>query len=421
MNNFYNDLAQKVVLSCGLTVYIAPMPNFAAVHAIYGTDFGSVDRTFVDDKGEVTLPAGIAHFLEHKMFENEDGDAFTLYAKTGASANAYTSFDKTCYLFTATENIKESLDILLSFVSKPYFTEATVLKEQGIIAQEIRMYDDNPDWRLFFGVLSGLYVNHDIREDIAGTVESISEITPELLYRCTDAFYASSNMVLSVAGNITKQDVLDACERAGLTEGTPSKPVERIAKEEPAHVVEKRKELKLAIGLPMLGIGYKEVPFTTENSAKGEIVCAIIGELISGSMTPLYRKLYDEGLISNEISCEYISGRGYLSYIFSAETRSPEQVEKLVKDEIARLKAEGLSQQLFDAAKKSLYGDYVSEFDSPEDVATMMSGAFFKNREPFIELEIIKDFSYEEVNSTFAKMFEEERSSTLIIRPLEDK
>ncbi len=420
MNNFYNDLAQKIMLPCGLTVYVASMPDFAGVHAIYGTDFGSVDRTFCDDKGEVTLPAGIAHFLEHKMFENEDGDAFTLYAKTGASANAYTSFDKTCYLFTATENIRESLDILLSFVSKPYFTDATVEKEQGIIGQEIRMYDDNPDWRLFFGVLSSLYVNHDIKEDIAGTVESISEITPELLYRCTDAFYASSNMVLAVAGNITKQEVLDACERAGLNSGSVAEPVKRITREEPETVAVKNSELRLAVGLPMIGIGYKEKPLPEENSARGELICAILSELISGSMTPLYRKLYDEGLISNELSCEFLSGRGYLNFIFSAETRSPEQVENLLKSEIARLKSQGLPEDIFNAAKNSIYGDYVTEFDSPEDVATMMSGAFFKHREPFCELSLINEITFEEVVKAFGDMFDEQRSSTLVIKPLED-
>ncbi len=420
MNNFYKDLAQKVVLPCGLTIYVAPMPEFAAVHAIYGTDFGSVDHRFTDEKGEITLPSGIAHFLEHKMFENEEGDAFSLYAKTGASANAYTSFDKTCYLFTATENIKESLDILLSFVSRPFFTDATVNKEQGIIAQEIRMYDDNPDWRLLFGVLSSLYVNHSIRNDIAGTVESISEITPELLYRCTDAFYTSSNMVLSVAGNITLQEVLDACDRAGLSEKKVGPSIKRITSEEPMNVAKKRSELNLAIGIPQIGIGYKEKPFIPSSSAKGELICSIIGELISGSMTPLYRKLYDEGLISNELSCEYISGRDYLSFIFSAETRSPEEVEKHLKAEIERLKKQGLPRELFEAAKKGLYGDYVGEFDSPEDVATMMSSAFFKKREPFVELEVCASITYEEVDKAFSAMFEEERSTTLIIKPLEE-
>ncbi len=421
MNNFYKDLAQKITLPCGLTIYVAPMPNFAAVHAIYGTDFGSIDRTFIDDKGEVRLPAGIAHFLEHKMFENEEGDAFTLYAKTGASANAYTSFDKTCYLFTATENIQESLDILLSFVSRPYFTDSTVEKEMGIIGQEIRMYDDNPDWRLLFGVLSALYVNHDIREDIAGTVESIAEITPELLYRCTDAFYSSSNMVLSVAGNITVEQVLAACERAGLNDKSARKPVQRITEQEPMQVAKKRSELQLAIGIPQIGIGYKEIPFEPDNSTKGELICSIIGELISGSMTPLYRELYDEGLISNDLSCEYISGRGYLCFVFTAETRSPEVVEKRLKDEITRLKEQGLSRDLFEAAKKGLYGDYVGEFDSPEDVATMMSSAFFKKREPFAELNVCNDITFEEVSDVFMGMFEEDRSATLTIKPLEDK
>ncbi len=419
MKSFYDDLAQKIVLSCGLTVYVATMPNFAAVHAIYGTDFGSIDRRFIGDNGEVSLPAGIAHFLEHKMFENEEGDAFSLYAKTGASANAYTSFDKTCYLFTATENIDESLDILLSFVSRPFFTEATVQKEQGIIGQEIKMYDDNPDWRLFFGVLSSLYVNHPIRDDIAGTIESISEITPDVLYSCTDAFYTGSNMVLSVAGNITKDQVLDACKRAGLTEGEPKPSVERITSDEPNTVALKRKELHMAIGLPQIGIGYKETAFTPENSAKGEIIGTLISEMISGSMTPLYRKLYDEGLITHDLSCEFLSGRDYLCYIFAAETRSPETVEKLLKEEIKRLKTEGLPKELFEVAKKGLFGDYVSEFDSPEDVATMMSGAFFKKREPFIELRICADITFDEVSNVFNKMFDEERSSTVIVHPIE--
>ncbi len=415
---FYDNLAEKIVLPCGLSVYVAPMPNFAAVHAIYGTDFGSVDKQFVGKNGEITLPEGIAHFLEHKMFENEEGDAFSLYAKTGASANAYTSFDKTCYLFTATENIDESLDILLSFVSRPYFTDETVEKEQGIIGQEIKMYEDNPDWRLFFGVLSSLYVNHPIKDDIAGTVTSISEITPEVLYSCTDAFYTGSNMVLSVAGNITKEQVLNACERAGLLCGEPAKPVKRITVDEPEHVAQKHYEIQMPIGLPQIAIGYKEKALTPQTAAKGEIIGALLSEMICGSMTPLYRKLYDEGLITHDLGCEFLSGRDYLCYIFSSETRSPERVSELLREEISRLKRDGLPTEIFEAAKKGLYGDYVSEFDSPEDVATMMSGAFFKKREPFVEIAIVRDITFQEVSAAFSEMFCEDRSSTVILRPL---
>ena len=172
------------VLPSGLTVLVRPMPGYSGTHVIYATRFGSIDRDFRVDGREVHLPAGVAHFLEHKMFEDEDGDAFAKFAKTGANANAFTSFDRTCYLFTATEQLDESLDVLLGMVSRPYFTEQTITKEQGIIGQEIKMYDDSADWRLITGLCECLYHSHPIRSDIAGTVESIAEITPEMLYDC---------------------------------------------------------------------------------------------------------------------------------------------------------------------------------------------------------------------------------------------
>ena len=209
---------ERYVLPSGLTVLVRPMPGYAAAHAIVAARFGSIDLHFRLGEEELTLPAGVAHYLEHKMFESEEGDAFALYAKTGANANAYTSFDRTSYIFTATGKIDESLDVLLGMVGKPYFTEATIAKEQGIIGQEIRMYDDSADWRLLTGLCQCLYAHHPVRSDIAGTVESIAQITPEMLYACTDAFYQPANMVLAAAGNITMEQLEAACARAGLNE-----------------------------------------------------------------------------------------------------------------------------------------------------------------------------------------------------------
>ena len=191
---------QWKVLPSGLTVLVRPMPGYSGTHVIYATRFGSIDRDFRLGEREVHLPAGVAHFLEHKMFEDEDGDAFAKFAKTGANANAFTAFDRTCYLFTATEQLDESLDVLLGMVGHPYFTEQTIAKEQGIIGQEIKMYDDSPDWRLITGLCECLYHSHPIRSDIAGTVESIAQITPEMLYDSCRAFYAPDNMVLAAAG-----------------------------------------------------------------------------------------------------------------------------------------------------------------------------------------------------------------------------
>ena len=219
---------QWQTLPSGLTVLVRPMPGYSSTHVIYATKFGSIDRDFCLNGQTVHLPAGVAHFLEHKMFEDEDGDACAKYAKTGANANAFTSFDRTCYLFTATQQLDESLDVLLGMVGHPYFTEQTIAKEQGIIGQEIKMYDDSPDWRLITGLFECLYHSHPIRSDIAGTVESIAEITPAMLYDSCKAFYAPGNMVLAAAGNTTMEQILAACKRHGLMEPRPAQKVQRL-------------------------------------------------------------------------------------------------------------------------------------------------------------------------------------------------
>ncbi|MBQ7284171.1 MAG: insulinase family protein, partial [Oscillospiraceae bacterium] len=257
---------------CGLAIACYPMPKHNGIHAVFATKFGSINRKFTVDGEKMEIPAGVAHFLEHKMFENEDGDAFEKFAKTGANANAFTSFDKTCYIFSATHNIEQSLDILLSFVTQPYFTKETVEKEQGIIGQEIKMYDDSVSWRVLFGVLEGLYHNHTVKDDIAGTVESIAQITPEMLYKCAEAFYSPSEMVLSVAGNITEQQLIDAVERAGFTAAKHDVIREKI--DEPETIVYAEKSIKMPISQPLVAIGFKE-------KVEGEVTAkqGIIGDI----------------------------------------------------------------------------------------------------------------------------------------------
>ncbi|MEG0911298.1 MAG: pitrilysin family protein [Ruthenibacterium sp.] len=405
---------ETATLENGLTVLVHSMPAFTSVHAVYATHFGSVNRSFSLGEKRMDLPAGVAHFLEHKMFENEEGDAFELYAKTGASANAYTGFDKTCYVFTASSAVPENLDILLSFVSRPYFTKETVQKEQGIIGQEIKMYEDAPDWRLLFAVYEGLYHNHPLRDDIAGTVDSIAAITPELLYACTDAFYRPQNMVLAVAGNVTLQTVLDACARAHLP--TKTQAVACIAPTEPADVFCAYKECTMAIAKPMLGIGFKETPLAGD-TLKGEIICDMLTELICGSMTPLYRKLYDEGLVSPGFSGEFMALPGATCVVFGGETSQPETVRALLLDEIARVKQEGISTELFTLCKNMMYGEMVQDLENIDDVAAGMAGTFFKNRTPADEIEALAALTADEVNAALQTMLCEKASATVIIRP----
>lgn len=410
---------EKTVLPNGLTVLVHPMPGFTGVYALYGTKFGSIDRSFVLDGKRWDLPAGVAHFLEHKMFENEEGDAFTLYAKTGANANAYTSFDKTCYLFSASSRTEENLDILLSFVSRPYFTEKTIAKEQGIIGQEIKMYDDSPDWRLMFSVYQCLYGQHPVREDIAGSVESIAEITPEMLYACADAFYRPQNMALAVAGNVTMQQVLDAVERAAIPEKTGV--VERIPVCEPRQVVEKERSFSMPVSKPLLGVGFKEALPEPENQLKLEFLCDILTELICGSMTPLYRKLYDENLVSPGFSGEILSVPGALCTVFGGETSRPEYVRELLLQEIRRLRSEGVDAELFTLCKNQLYGELIADLENIDDVAAGLFSAFSRGRTPAEEIDTLAAITLEDVNGALQNLLQEEYSATVIIRPAGEK
>ena len=405
---------QWKVLPSGLTVIVRPMPGYSGTHVIYATRFGSIDRDFRLDDKEVHLPAGVAHFLEHKMFEDQDGDAFAKFAKTGANANAFTAFDRTCYLFTATEQLDESLDVLLEMVGKPYFTQQTIDKEQGIIGQEIKQYDDAPDWRLMFAMYECLYTAHPVRDDIAGSVESIAQITPEILYACTDAFYRPQNMVLAVAGNVTMDEVLAACARADIP--VKAGTVERLASAEGPDVAEPYREFSMAVAKPLLGVGFKETP-PAGDALKTEIICDMLTELICGSMTPLYRRLYDEGLVSPGFSGEILSLPGALSFLFGGETPEPETVRGLLLDEIARLKREGVDEELFTLCKNQLYGELVQDLENIEDVAGALASSFFRGRTPADEIETLASVTLSDVNGALRAMLCTERSATVIIRP----
>ncbi|WP_395150568.1 EF-P 5-aminopentanol modification-associated protein YfmH [uncultured Allofournierella sp.] len=404
-----------IQLENGLTVLVRPMPQFSGVHAIYGTRFGSVDLEFSVDGEHIRLPAGVAHFLEHKMFESEDGDAFAKFAQTGANANAYTSFDKTCYLFTATQQVDESLDILLSMVNEPYFTQQTIQKEQGIIGQEIKMYDDSPDWRMITALFGCLYHNHPIRNDIAGTVESIAQITPDMLYACCRAFYNPGNMVLAVAGNVTTQQVLEACSRAKL----PAKPaqVKRILPQEPNTVARQRMEFSMQLAKPCLGIGFKEVPM---ESAKAEVICDMLTELICGGMTEFYRTLYDEGLVNPGFGGEFMMLEGCCCFLFTGETSQPERVRSMLLERIGELRQNGVDEEIFTLCKNQTYGEMLQNLENIEDTATALASSFFHQRSLNEEIEALASVTKQEVDHALQTMLDPQRSSTVIIWPKEE-
>ena len=351
---------ESVVLPSGLTVLCRTMPGYSSVHAIYATGFGSVHRAFRLDGKQVTLPAGTAHFLEHKMCETPKGDSFTFYAKTGASANAFTSYDRTCYLFSATQKIDENLDILLGMVGKPWFTKATIAKEQGIIGQEIKMYDDSPDWRLLNALFRCLYADHPLRDDIAGTVESIAELTPQMLYSCTRGFYAPSNMVLSVAGKITLAQAVDACKRNGLYRARAPHEVEWDIPAQTGPLPHKEAFFTMPVTKPCFGVAYREEPLA-EGDLKRELLLDMLGDLVVGGLTKLYRRLYDEALVNPEFSGDFIAVRGACTVAFTGESDTPRQVVDLLQEEIERMRREGVDPEVFMLVKNQMYGELLGD------------------------------------------------------------
>jgi len=416
-NERVQDSYYSVKHPSGLRIFVYPKEGSNSTYAIFGTRYGSVDTSFrrSDEQEVSTVPEGIAHFLEHKLFESEDGDAFARYAKTGASANAYTSFDMTCYLFSCTENVYESLEILLDFVQSPYFTEQTVQKEQGIIGQEIRMYDDDPQWRVMFNLLKALYHHHPVKIDIAGTVESIAEITPEYLYRCYHTFYNLNNMALCVAGNIDPERVLELCDKM-LKPSEPTQ-VDRIFEEEPAGVVQDRVEQKLSVTIPLFQLGFKE-PARRRNVQELAQTDVLL-ELLASDASPLYRRLLDQNLINTaSFGSEYFEGPGYAAVIFSGESKDPDTVAKETRDEIERLRKEGIPAEAFERARKAVYGRNVAALNSAEAIANAMISLTFAERELFSYIDALATVQLPDVQKRLEEQLLTENSALSVVFPI---
>lgn len=391
----------------GLDVYVFPK-KMGTSYAAFATKFGSVDREFLTDSRRVVLPDGVAHFLEHKMFENSDGrDTFELYAKTGASANAYTSNNRTVYLFSAAENISESLEILLSFVTDPYFTKETIAKEQGIIGQEIKMYDDNPDWQLYFGMLEGMYANNPVKIDIAGTVETIAEITPDTLFDAYNTFYNLDNMVLVVSGNVTPDEVDAVCDKVLDYKKAPE--IKRIYPEEQKGVNKEFVTKKMQVAMPMFSIGIKDntCPMTGKSLGKKRAVYGILMDMMFSKSAPFYTRLMDEGLIDSGFSFAYEGHETFGYAELAGNSNDPRKVYELVKKEIEYYKKNGLDKEAFERIKRANFAHLLRMFNSTDDIANEMVSALFDGLDILDYPEICASVTFEDVTDLLMNNFSE--------------
>ncbi len=412
LNEKYYEIDHK----SGLKIYVMPKENYSSAYAVFGTNYGSIDTRFKrSDSDEWTaVPEGIAHFLEHKLFESEDLDAFTRYAKTGASANAYTSFDKTCYLFQCSDNFEASLEILLDFVTHPYFTKETVEKEQGIIGQEITMYYDVPGWMSTFNLLKLLYHNHPVRIDIAGTVESIAQITDKLLYDCYNTFYNLNNMVLAVVGNVTPEQVLAVCDKM-LKKAEPLK-IERSFEEEPRDIADTYTEYNLSMSMPVFSFGYKEICEKPIQDIKTIVETNILLEILAGETSDLYNSLFEKGLINSSFSKEYFIGYGYEAITFDGESENPKAVSEAIKKEVARLKREGIDDNQFEAVRRSLYGREIMEYNDIDSIANGFVSAHFGGYSIFDSVEIYRSVTREDIEKRLSQVMDERYSALSVVK-----
>ena len=410
----------KIKHPSGLTIYVMELEGFSGTCAMFGTKYGSINTMFKTDAEPdfVTVPEGIAHFLEHKLFENEDCPVFELYAKTGASANAYTTFDRMVYYFDCTDNFKESLEILLDFVQKPYFTQETVDKEQGIIGQEIKMCEDNPYRRVYFNLLRAVYENHPVRIEIAGTVDSISEIDADLLYRCYNTFYNLNNMVLSVAGSCNVDEVLDVADR--LLKPCEDNGLKTVFPDEPQNVAQSEIVEKMAVGVPLFAIGYKSAPCKGAEMLKNEYASAFLMSMMFGQTSRFYKENSESGLINQSFETETDDGEGYFMNAASGESSDPRKVLELMNEEIRRVKRDGLSREEFEEHKKSRYGSLVRMFNNVSASASTMLVSHMAGCEAFDPVEVLAQLSFEDVTERLDLLLDPNRCAISIIEPISD-
>ncbi len=431
VQEYLNEKVYFEHLENGLDVIIVPKKGSTNYYATYATHFGSLNYKFKapgEDKITV-VPDGVAHFLEHKLFEESDGvNALDKLSKIGASANAYTTFNHTAYLFNCNSRFDEAFDILLDFVQKPYLTEENVEKEKGIIGQEIKMYDDDPDWQVFFQILTALYGDkHAVSKDIAGTVETISHITPEILYDCYNTFYDPSNMVIAVAGDVEPEKILEKIKTSVKVQ--PEKaPIERYYGEISSEVFEKRVEKSMDVSIPMAVLGFKDTKaqrlrqagYKEDNNdlVKRDVAIEILLSIIAGDSSSVFEELYNDGTITKSIGGDFTFEEDYAYSTFSFESNDIDKVVDRIKLEIESLKESGLDDDVFDRTKKMLYGGFIRTFNDPTNTARAFVTDYFKGINSFEFIDAYQNINKSYVEEVLKEHFDFNNMALSIIKPV---
>ena len=405
-------------LDNGLTVMIIPKKDVQKKYVIWGTNYGSNDSVFVvpGESESIEVPKGVAHFLEHKLFEQENGtNSLDTLTALGVNANAYTTNDHTAYLFECTDNFYEALDELMDYVQHPYFTDENVEKEKGIIGQEINMYDDYPEWKVYLNTLEAMYHNNPVKLDITGTIETISHINKEILNKCYNTFYNPSNMAMVLCGDFEPEQILQEVKNR-LIEKTSNGEIKRIYPEEPKNIVKEKVEQNMEVSQPLYTIGIKDEIPKEETKVKKHIAIEILLNIIMGKSSKLYKELYDKQIIYGGVSLDYEFSKKYAHILITGQSKEPEKVYEMFKNEIRELKEKGIPEEDFERNKKMIYGEYVKEYNDVANIARMFLADYFKGINSFDYLEEIKSINVEYLNGLLKDVFKEEKMVISIVK-----
>ncbi len=407
----------RAVLPNGLTVLVVPKPGFTRKIAYFVTNYGSVHTSFTLDGEHYTTPAGVAHYLEHKMFDLPDRDVTAEFAALGASPNAFTSYGLTAYYFSCTDNFTPALRLLLEFVSTPWFTEESVEKERGIIAQEILMYADSADSVVMEDMNRGLYQHHPIRVPIAGTVESIQEITPQILYDCHKAFYHPANMILCVVGDVDPDEVAAIAEEM-LPKEKSSVAVPDFGAPEPGNAVTPTSRREMDVAMTTFQLAFKCPPPTTGRArAHQELVAELAAEMLFGQSSQLYQWLYEDGLIDSSFGGGESFGAGTAMLTCGGDSRDPEEVRNCILNEARFLAENGLDQAAFDRLKRSFLGMRFKDLTSFEGTCYRLVSCRMEGHDYFDFPAIFEEITIDEVRQFLADNVRPERCSLAIVDP----
>lgn len=417
-NSKVKEKLYKEKLENGLTVMIIPKKGFQKKYIIWGTNYGSNDSSFiVPGENNVTeVPKGVAHFLEHKLFEQENGvNSLDALTALGVNANAYTTNNHTAYLYECTNNFYEALDEFMDYVQNPYFTDENVEKEKGIIGQEIMMYDDYPEWKVYLNTLDAMYYNNPVKLDITGTIETIGKIDKEILYKCYNTFYNPSNMAMVISGDFEPDELLEEIKKR-IIKHEPNGEIKRIYEYEPEEIVKDKIEQKMEVSKPLYTIGIKDIVPDSDLKVKKHIAIEILLNILFGASSDLYKQLYEMGNSYSIPSIEYEFDKTYAHILITGQSNDPEKLFEMFKQKVKEIKENGINKDVFERTKKMIYGEYVKEYNDIVDISRMFLSDYFKDINSFEYIEEINTIYIEFVEQILKEVFNDNKMVLSVVK-----